>query len=90
MFELLPMGLTLSWISYLDGTVGTCGFRSTHPNVARTMKTFNRIDINDAAIAAVKTFSPTNPDDLATCTTTNDSSAMCVNPVATAIAVFRE
>ena len=40
------------------------------------MKTFNRIDSNDAAIAALETFSATNPGDRATCTTPNDNSAV--------------
>jgi hypothetical protein len=43
------MGLALGWILYWDDTVGAGSFRSTHPSVLRTMKTFNNIEINNAA-----------------------------------------
>ena len=54
------------------------------------MKTFSNIEISDAAITVLKTFSPTIPADRATCTTTNESSPICVSPEATATAVQRE
>jgi hypothetical protein len=34
----------------------------SHPKMARTMKTFSNMEINDAAITELKTFSPTLPD----------------------------
>jgi hypothetical protein len=41
-------------------------FRANHLNVPRTIKTFSNIEINDAAMAALRKFSPTIPDDRAT------------------------
>ena len=43
--------------------------------------------ISDAAITVLNTLSPTIPAECATCTTTNESSPICVSPAATIIAV---
>ncbi len=48
----------------------------------------SKIEINDAAITVLKTFSATIPADRAACITTNESSPICVSPAATRIAVL--
>jgi hypothetical protein len=65
-------------------------FRFSHANVPRTIKTLSKIEIKDAAINVLNTFSPTIPDDRPVCTTTKESSPICVSPAATAIAVRKE
>jgi len=53
------------------------------------MKTFNSIEIRDAAITVVNSFSSATPEDRATWTTTNERSPICVRPEATVMAVRR-
>lgn len=63
-------------------------FLPNHANVPRTINTLSKIEINDAAITVLKTFSATIPADRAACITTNESSPICVSPAATRIAVL--
>src|SRR5580698_2678701 len=43
----------------------------SHLKTARTMRTLSNMEISDAAISVLNTFSPTIPDDRPTCATTN-------------------
>src|SRR6202050_808246 len=70
------------WVTPRSGN-----FRLSHANVPRTINTFSNIEINDAAIIVLKIFSATIPADRPACSTTNESSPICVSPAATRIAV---
>src|ERR1700690_3289679 len=71
------------WVTPRSGN-----FRLSQAKVPRTINTFSNIEINDAAITVLKTFSATTPDDRPACNTTNEGSPICVSPAATASAVL--